>query len=86
MIKKIRLPFIVLLGIILIFLTIPLQSQAEFSSMDEKEVTINIQEPNKDLDIDKILGPEENFPFLPENHRDNSNPIGRIGSINGEDF
>ena len=30
------------------------------------------------LSIDELLGPEDMFPFLPENHRDNSSPVGGI--------
>ena len=40
-----------------------------------------IQKPREELIINELLGPEDNFPFLPENHRDSSNPIKRIGKI-----
>mgnify|MGYP001450771712 CR=1 FL=1 len=36
--------------------------------------------------IDDLLGPDTNFPFDPANHRDNSNPIKRIGKINVDNF
>ncbi len=26
--------------------------------------------PKKDMNIDDLLGPKDNFPFLPDNHRD----------------
>tara|TARA_B100000700_G_scaffold240528_1_gene267452 strand:- start:123 stop:317 length:195 start_codon:yes stop_codon:yes gene_type:complete len=49
----------------------------------------NVNDSPKELEkkaevksIDELLGPEDNFPFLPDNHRDGSNPIGRIGKIN----
>ena len=39
------------------------------------------QSLKKDINLDELLGPDQNFPFLPDNHRDGSNPIGRIGKI-----
>ncbi len=51
--------------------------------MYEKDLNIEIDTENtkNQSSIDQLLGPEDNFPFLPDNHRDNSNPIGRIGRI-----
>ena len=49
--------------------------------MGSNQLNLNAQKNEKSIDINKLLGPEDNFPFLPENHRDNSNPIARIGSI-----
>ena len=51
----------------------------EISDVDSKKIEnqILVDETN----IDEIFGPEQDFPFLPDNHRDNSSPIGRIGKI-----
>tara|TARA_Y100001968_G_C19234252_1_gene656046 strand:- start:395 stop:655 length:261 start_codon:yes stop_codon:yes gene_type:complete len=78
-IKKFTAHFIVLM---FTFLINPASTQAGFPSMYEKgkEMT-NVPKSNQDIDIENLLGPEENFPFLPDNHHDNSNPIGRIGEI-----
>ena len=44
----------------------------DISSMNnktkDKEKLANA--PKKDRNIDELLGPKENFPFLPDNHRD----------------
>ena len=40
----------------------------------------------QEMSIEELLGPPDVFPFLPDNHRDNSNPIGRIGPISSENL
>ena len=66
----------------------PLSNQAiaGFPSMVDKieNQTIGIEEESLNNGFDELLGPEDNFPFLPDNHRDGSNPIGRIGKISSE--
>ena len=84
--KKIGCVLVFLLSLSLSFLIIPFSTKADFSSIyeDIEEQKRGVTKTNEEIAIDELLGPEENFPFLPENHRDNSNPIGRIGSISGE--
>tara|TARA_B100001250_G_C19142941_1_gene504649 strand:+ start:237 stop:509 length:273 start_codon:yes stop_codon:yes gene_type:complete len=58
--------------------------QADFDSIySEKSYNQNLgtQNNSKDIDIDDLLGSDLDFPFRSENHRDNSNPIGRIAPI-----
>ena len=56
----------------------------DFSSTSNKEKITekNLVEESQSKIIDELLGPEDNFPFLPDNHRDGGNPIKRIGKIN----
>ena len=87
MVKKTTKFFELFLLVCFIFLNIAESVQAGFPSMYEKDLTDqqrSLNDSDKKRNIDELLGPEENFPFLPENHRDNSNPIGRIGSISNQ--
>ena len=34
--------------------------------------------------LDDLLGPDVNFPFRPENHRDKSSPVARIAPVNDD--
>ena len=62
---------------------IPEKVQAGYYPIYELNESQNkIRVKNQDeKNIDQLLGPEDNFPFLPDNHRDSSKPIGRIGKI-----
>ncbi len=72
------------LGLILTILPFSKSVLAEQNSIAIDNQEINNEKLEIEISIDELLGPEENFPFLPENHRDSSNPIGRIGKILGE--
>ena len=51
------------------------------------DVAIEIdQSPMDSKSIDDLLGPDTNFPFDPANHRDESNPIKRIGKISDDNL
>ena len=44
----------------------------DLSSLNDKieDNAQSIQKPKEDLNIDDLLGPNDVFPFLPDNHRD----------------
>ena len=50
-------------------------------SIFDESSDIRIKAINQEKSIDDLVGPELNFPFRPENHRDNSSPMARIGII-----
>ncbi|WP_320664607.1 hypothetical protein [Prochlorococcus sp. MIT 1223] len=82
--KKIKRTFFTFCLVLFIFLQIiPDNVQAGYLPFDEiNEAQSKLSYKNtKEKNLDEILGPEDNFPFLPDNHRDSSNPIGRIGKI-----
>ena len=71
--------------LILLILGGPAQSGI-LSVANNNEVNQRIEDyssKNED-NLDLLFGPDINFPFRPENHRDNSSPVARIGSINNE--
>ena len=63
-----------------------------FGISNEVEAIVNDNQLNieqktiEDINLDKLLGEDINFPFDPANHRDGSNPIKRIGSIRDENL
>ena len=60
------------------------QNEQNFNyEINKKDESSNLK--TNENDLDSLIGPEPNFPFLPDNHRDNSNPIKRIGKINDFD-
>ena len=67
----------------MIFLQFSIPVKAGFPSMYETDDNEQIaaEKTKKEIELERLLGPEDNFPFLPDNHRDSSNPIGRIGKI-----
>ena len=64
-------------------LSLPSELQATYTLRypTESHQPIKEKDIGTDKTIDELLGPKDNFPFLPDNHRDSSNPIGRIGKI-----
>ena len=60
----------------------------EAQSLDfSKKTDVKIsQKSMDDKSIDDLLGPDNNFPFDPANHRDGSNPIKRIGKISDDNL
>ena len=75
------------LALFIILPTFANTAQAEPTSLasnNEDNQKIDNYNSKDEPSIDDLLGPEDNFPFLTENHRDNSNPIARIGKILGE--
>ncbi len=83
MIKSIKSFISIYLVLLVIVLPGPQKSMAELPSIYEKESHPRKEsgDSKKETNINELLGPEDNFPFLPDNHRDSSNPIGRIGKI-----
>ena len=82
--KSIRGILAVCLAIVLILLPFANKVNAGVPTMyenEEENQKLDTAKSTEELDIDKLLGPDVDFPFRPENHRDNSNPIGRIGPI-----
>ena len=69
--------------ILLILFTVADVIQANTPAFDNKaqDITNESSQRYQEKSINDLLGPEDNFPFLPDNHRDGSNPIGRIGKI-----
>ena len=63
--------FLLFFSLYFVFFTLPVSTNAEVESrIDNKNI---IREPDNykdDVDIDNLLGPKDNFPFLPDNHRD----------------
>ncbi len=51
-----------------------------YESQEEK-IQIETSKSKEEIAMDNLLGPDIDFPFRPENHRDNSNPIGRIDPL-----
>ncbi len=62
------------LGLLLLFMPSGQSINAEVPLNNEKaETKANPDSPmmtKREIDIDNLLGPEPNFPFLPDNHRD----------------
>ncbi|WP_320667504.1 hypothetical protein [Prochlorococcus sp. MIT 1307] len=83
--KFIRGTLAVCLGLVLILQlcanTVNAATPIMYEGEEEKQ-QLEIPQGSEKINIDDLLGPEVDFPFRPENHRDNSNPIGRIGPIN----
>ena len=83
--KSIRVILAVCLGLVLVLLLCANKVNADdatiYENEEEKQQLDSLQSIEKS-DIDDLLGPDLDFPFRPENHRDNSNPIGRIGPMN----
>ncbi len=77
-------------GVLLLLLTLSINSvsseqitqETSHNKSQRHEQTKLVEETS----IDLLLGPEDNFPFRPENHRDNSSPIARIGSISDKNI
>tara|TARA_Y100001968_G_scaffold58696_1_gene49775 strand:+ start:1254 stop:1544 length:291 start_codon:yes stop_codon:yes gene_type:complete len=85
LIKRISKIFIsITLGLLVLIKTPNEIIATDFSSSSYKEKVTekNLSEESQNKIIDELLGPEDNFPFLPDNHRDGGNPITRIGKIN----
>ena len=60
--------------------------EAQYSYMTTHPVVESNQNSMDTQSIDDLLGPDQNFPFDPANHRDGSNPIKRIGKIKDENL
>ncbi len=54
---------------------------APSSNLDSKENDLSMQnnQIKEEREIDDLLGPKDNFPFLPDNHRDSG--TGKISRI-----
>tara|TARA_Y100001968_G_scaffold278061_1_gene273213 strand:+ start:348 stop:605 length:258 start_codon:yes stop_codon:yes gene_type:complete len=63
--------------------SIPKISLLAYASTIEKDQKIDISKQDE-KNLDQIFGPDLNFPFRPENHRDNSSPVKRINPIVSE--
>ena len=48
---------------------------------DNYKPKVDAIKSNEEKVLDDLLGPDVDFPFRPENHRDNSNPIAGIDPI-----
>ena len=81
--KFIRLFFGFSFLIIFSFFSFLNTAQSANSSINEQEESFqrDCSASKEEINLDDLLGPEDNFPFLPDNHRDGSNPIARIGRI-----
>tara|TARA_Y100001968_G_scaffold62140_1_gene52948 strand:+ start:2620 stop:2883 length:264 start_codon:yes stop_codon:yes gene_type:complete len=81
--KDIKIILSIAIGLMIILFPTGAHVNGEITKINEKEFNLNkdILEKKKELSVNELLGPEDNFPFLPENHRDSSSPIGRIGKI-----
>ena len=80
---KIFICFFFAISFVFNFVNQPLLASSENIISDQKS-SKNLASKdinNRNSQINELLGPEDTFPFLPDNHRDGSNPIGRIGSI-----
>tara|TARA_B100000214_G_C23854194_1_gene574863 strand:- start:198 stop:413 length:216 start_codon:yes stop_codon:yes gene_type:complete len=61
--------------------------EAQSLDFSNKKTDVKIsQKSMDDKSIDDLLGPDNNFPFDPANHRDGSNPIKRIGKISDDNL
>ena len=67
-----------LLGINILLLPNILFASPEISPEESQSSLSNIE---KEKILDALLGPDVNYPFRPENHRDNSGPVTRIGPL-----
>ncbi len=87
--KMVYLVFSTVLSLFVFLLPLTETVQAALPVMDEIPKTqINTEKVKREQEIamDNLLGPDIDFPFRPENHRDNSNPIGRIGPISNDNL
>ncbi len=83
--STIKALFSLYIGIILLLQPFNEATPTESTSLsnnNEEDLSKGLERRIEHKSIDELLGPEDNFPFLPDNHRDGSNPIGRIGKIN----
>ena len=78
--------FILLLCSILICFDVVWAGYPSMYENKEYKSELHNQKSQEEIKMDQLLGPDLDFPFRPENHRDNSNPIGRIGSISDENL
>ena len=60
------------IGLFLVFQPFAATEEARVPSMNDKGDTPNTEalKAKKEMSIDDLLGPKDNFPFLPDNHRD----------------
>ena len=61
-----------LLGLSLVILTFSNNAYAVFPSVKKSidNQQLDRQKSKSEMSIEELLGPKDNFPFLPDNHRD----------------
>tara|TARA_Y100001968_G_scaffold100743_1_gene90656 strand:- start:2273 stop:2524 length:252 start_codon:yes stop_codon:yes gene_type:complete len=76
---------IIILYFLLFLIVIPFAKTAEAANI---LISDNIENIDNDKfteeKLDDLLGPDVNFPFRPENHRNTSTPVTRIAPINDD--
>ena len=72
--------FVIYIGLTCIFLLLANSVDATQILTTEEPDQIETDQRVK-TNLDEIFGPDLNFPFRPESHRDNSSPVSRINPI-----